>query len=56
MKVGDKVRYKDINLWDYRGVVTGVGRTERGGDCTVRWNRHPMIDAEECQFNLEVVK
>lgn len=54
-QVGQRVRYKDMNLWDHVGRITAIGRTPRGGDCTVEWARLPGISCEECLCNLEVV-
>lgn len=54
--VGDRVTYSDVNLrLAYRGTVVAVGRTEGGGDCTVKWDARSgfePITAGECSSNL----
>lgn len=53
--VGTRVTYADIALRDYRGIVTSVGRTQHGGDCTVRWTYPSVCTSEECVCNLKVL-
>jgi hypothetical protein len=50
--VGDRVKYRDVNLWTprYYGRVESVGRTSRGGDCIIRWGNG--LVTEECLANL----
>lgn len=48
---GDRVTYADINLRNYSGMVTSIGRTKNGGDCLVQWSQFQFV-SEECMFNL----
>lgn len=57
VRVNDKVTYRDINLYSYRGYIVSIGPTPHGGDCMVNWIKGgPRTCAcEECQANLRVV-
>ena len=39
IKSGDRVTYRDLNLWDHQGEV----HTVDGQFCTVTWDRHKHI-------------
>ena len=49
LKIGDKVRYNDINLKE-TGTLISIAATPRGGDCTVLWDTG--ITGEEALVNL----
>jgi len=51
LSIGVAVTYREVNLLNYRGVITDVRRTQHGGDCLVKWDAFPFV-SEECSFNL----
>ncbi len=56
MRVDTHVRYKDINLWSYKGVIIDIGSQPFGGDCRVKWQSTPYrneIVSIELLSNLE---
>ena len=50
LQVGDKVRYRDVNLRFYIGIVVKMGNMPHGGNCVVHWSNG--VTSEECRFNL----
>ena len=55
LQIGEAVTYKDINLFWYRGILKTIGRTPKGGDCTVEWYYPLQVISEECLFNIQPV-
>jgi hypothetical protein len=47
-KVGDRVRYRDVNLVNYRGTLRKV----EGQFASVRWDAHPHFDTKEWLPNI----
>lgn len=56
LKVGDRVRYKDVSLMAYKGTLVALGRTKHGGDCLVKWDNDQHLQVEECLSNLTHLK
>lgn len=54
MQVGDKVTYRDINLYRHIGTIISIEHTPRGGDCYVQWQGNNS-KSEECLANLKKV-
>ena len=52
LHIGDHVRYNDINLMNYHGILRTLGRTPRGGDCTVEWYNPNQVTGEACLSDL----
>ena len=58
-EIGDIVRYDDINLIEYIGVVKDIGKFERGADLIVEWRGKgikDVIKTGEYYFNLVLCK
>jgi hypothetical protein len=52
IRIGDSVTYRAMSLRNYVGTLEALGRTPRGGDCWVQWNRPLPGRSEECLMNL----
>jgi hypothetical protein len=51
LAIGDRVTYRDINLWQQSGTLISLGKGKHGGDCVVKWDSTGNA-SEECTFNL----
>lgn len=52
-KVGDRVYHADVaGFFRDTGTIIALAKQPLGGDCLVRWDRHPLIHSEECLSNL----
>ncbi len=54
MKIGSRVSYTDVNLWQYRGTVVDFDLGKHGGNCHIRWDSNG-ITSEECLDNLRLI-